>query len=55
MWRWYVEVAFLAVLCFGIGAAVAALVLARVLPPASPSSSDPASADGDREGAGGAS
>ncbi len=39
MWRWYVEVAFLVVLCFGAGAAVAALVLARVLPQASSPSS----------------
>lgn len=35
MWRWYVEVALLVLLCFGSGAAVAALVLARVLPQAS--------------------
>ncbi|QIK66103.1 hypothetical protein G7072_06875 [Nocardioides sp. HDW12B] len=35
MWRWYVEVAFLVVLCFAAGAAVAALVIARVLPQAS--------------------
>lgn len=35
MWRWYVEVAFLVVLCFGLGAAVASLVLARLLPSAS--------------------
>ena len=47
MWRWYVEVAFLVVLCFGAGAAVAALVLARVLPQASaPTTASEKPADG---------
>jgi hypothetical protein len=32
MWRWYVEVAFLVLVCFAAGAAVAAVVLARLLP-----------------------
>lgn len=35
MWRWYVEVVFLVLVCFAAGAAVAALVMARLLPAAS--------------------
>ncbi len=44
MWRWYVEVAFLVMLCFGLGAAVAALVLTRLLPKATPSPDSSAAA-----------
>lgn len=57
MWRWYVEVAFLVVLCFGIGAAVASLVLARLLPPASPTApaTDPGARGAAPEGPGGES
>lgn len=34
MWRWYVEVAFLVLVCFAAGAALAALLMARLLPAA---------------------
>ena len=44
MWRWYVEVAFLVLVCFAAGAALTALLLARLLPAAADGTDGPATA-----------
>ena len=44
MWRWYVEVGFLVLVCFAAGAALAAILMARFLPSPAERSETPADA-----------
>lgn len=55
MWRWYVEAAFLVLLCFAVGASIAAVVLARLLPAPSDAGGTSAAAPATPTAPGGAS